>query len=436
MSRDLVASLDNAWRHAGDVPLCVGFSGGRDSTVLLHVLAGLRDARRSLRALHVDHGLHPDSAQWAARCDTFCRSLDVSLEIVRVRVQPQGEGLEAAARQARQQAFADHLAPDECLATAHHRDDQAETVLLKLLRGAGPHGLGGMRDRRPLGRGWLWRPLLEHPRADLAHYAREHRLPLIEDPSNADPALARSYLRNEILPALGRHWPEAPRTLARAARMQRDVADYLDRQVRAELDTLLRESDASLDATAWRRGHAAIRPLVLLRWLHARGLPAPTEAQRRELERQIDTAAADRVPRVDWPGAEVRLWRGRLYALPPLPPVPRNWEGEWNRAELVLPGAAGLLHWGSPHTSGAAPPSLKVKLGVPGLRFRPAGDRHTRDLRDLFQQAAIPPWRRRRCPALFAVDGTLLAVADLWSTEAGASLFTRLGARPCWRPGC
>lgn len=430
MGADLTQRLDRAWAQAGNPALCVAFSGGPDSTTLLHALAAVRGSRRSLRALHVDHGLHPDSAAWAASCTARCARLGVPLHTVEVTVTTRGEGLEAAARHARYGAFADALQDDEWLVTAHHRDDQAETVLLKLLRGAGPHGLGGMRERRPLGRGQLWRPLLAVARGELEAYAHAAGLEAVQDPANRDPDMARSYLRTDVMPRLQRHWPHAAQSLAHAARLQQSQADFLDLHAHAMLDKAL-DADGALDAVAWMASHPALRARVLELWLHAAGLSAPTSAQRRELERQADQAGADRVPRVAWPGAEVRLWRGRLHAMAPLPPVPDTWTATWRDGTLMLP--AGSLRW-THDADHARPPLVQVRLNVRGLHLRPHGDRHTRALRDLYQQAGIAPWRRRFCPIIYDEHDTLLAVADLWTTEAGATLFARHGLRPSWTP--
>ena len=430
MDSPLRQRLDRAWSQAGDPPLCVAFSGGLDSSALLHALASLRRDARRLRALHVDHGLHPDSASWAASCAALCASLEVALESVRVSVDTDGQGPEAAARQARYAAFAESLREHEWLVTAQHREDQAETVLLKLLRGAGPHGLGGMRERRPLGRGQLWRPLLDTPRGDLQAYAASAGLQVIEDPANRDPRMARSYLRHEILPRLEQHWPQAVPSLVHAARLQRDQADFLDQHAGAALDALTGD-DGSLGAAGWVAAHPALRARILECWLHDRGLPAPTAVQRAELERQVREAAADRVPCVAWPGAEVRLWRGRLHAMPPLPAAPEAWSALWHGHALDLP--AGTLRWSSPVRDGEAP-TIRVRIDVPGLRLQPHGDRHHRALGDLFQQAGVPPWRRRFCPILYAADDTLLGVADLWTTAAGEELFRSSRMRPRWQP--
>lgn len=430
MSDPLRQHLRQALARRPRGALCVAFSAGPDSSALLHALSTLPEAReRTLRAVHVDHGLHVRSAAWAQHAGDLCERWQVPLQIHRVSVHNDGGGLEAAAREARYAALQAGLAENEHLLTAQHADDQAETVLLKTLRGAGPHGLAGMREQRPLGRGWLWRPLLPLPRQVLADYVADHGIEAIHDPANTDAAHARSYLRSRVMPLLAAHWPQATQSLGHTAQMQAGLADYLDGQAQVALDAL-QAADHSLHATDWLALHTALRPLVLERWLHACGLNAPSQAQRAELERQLGAAGHDRSPCLTWSGTQVRRWRKRLYALPVPPELPAGWRATWRGGVLALPGHAGQLAW---HPAPAQPPMLEVRLDVPGARIRPAGDRHTREVRDLYQHAGVPPWRRRHCPFLFDGQGRLLAVADLWSSAEAECLYSRIGARPVWR---
>lgn len=429
----LTRALQRALATWPDGALCVGFSGGPDSSVLLHALSTLPQARaRGLRAVHVDHGLHAESRQWAEHCQAFCVRLDVPLDVRRVQVDRQsGKGPEAAARDARHAAFVDMLQPGESLLTAHHRDDQAETVLLKLLRGAGTEGLGGMRERRRFGGGWLWRPLLDVPREVLANYLHEHAIDSIDDPSNQSMHYARNFLRLDILPRLADHWPKATQAINHGAGLNRQTADFIRQCSGEALITLLHPQDHSLDAQGWLQLHPALHGPVLEMWLHGRRLPAPSVGQREQLLRQARDAATDRVPLVRWPGTAVHIWRGRLHAHPPLPEVPAGWKTVWHGEALELPGAGGTLQLIATDGPSSTPvPALEVRLGQPGMRLRPAGDRHTRHLRDLYQQAGIPPWRRPRLPCIHAADGTLLAVADLWQTGAGQNLFNELKKQP------
>ncbi len=412
-------------------PLCLAYSGGPDSTALLHALAQLPDARaRGLRALHVDHGLHAHSAAWAEHCQRFCATLQLPCTVLRVQVERgRGGGLEAAARHARYAVLAAQLQPGEWLLLGHHRDDQAETVLLKLLRGAGPDGLGGMRALRPFGRGQLWRPLLALSRQALREYVEARQLPCIEDPSNADTRLARNHLRHEILPRLRQHWPQAVDSILHSAALSRAAADALRIQWLAALDELYDPASGSLDAAGWLALDPALREPLLDHWLHARGLSAPTTAQRRQIERQC-AARAGQLPCIRWPGTELHVWKQRLWALPPARSVSADWTARWHGEPLTLPDG-GALSLGAADACLDEP--LDVRLRHGGERIKPAGEAHTRELRDLFQRGIMPPWQRAGCPLLYAGE-ELVAVADRWVSARGETIFQRSGTRPCWRP--
>ena len=432
MSDPLQQHLHAALAAAPPAPLCVAFSGGPDSSALLHALAQLPEARaRGLRALHVEHGLHPDSAAWAAHCERFCAALGVPCEVLRVQVDGgTGRGVEAAAREARYAALTAPLHDGEYLLLGHHRDDQAETVLLKLLRGAGPEGLGGMRPLRPCGRGWLWRPLLALSRQQLRDYVEAQRLDCIDDPSNRDTRLARNQLRHEILPRLLQHWPQAVDSILHSAALCRAAADALQTQWLAAFDALHDPASGSLDAGGWLALAPALREPLLDHWLHARGLSAPTSAQRRQIERQCG-ARAGQLPCIRWAGTELHIWKGRLWALPPERVVDADWHVPWHGEPLALPdgGELRLAFAGARLTE---PLQLRLRRG--GERIKPDGDAHTRELRDLFQQSHLPPWQRNACPLLYDGDD-LVAVADRWISTRGNTIFRRAGALPRWRPG-
>lgn len=431
MSAQLHQHLSAALAATPSAPLCVAFSGGPDSSALLHALAQLPKARaRGLRALHVDHGLHADSAAWAEHCQRFCARLALPCEVLRVQVDSsKGGGLEAAARRARYATLATQLHDGEYLLLGHHRDDQAETVLLKLLRGAGPEGLGGMRALRPFGRGQLWRPLLALSRRQLRDYVEAHRLDCIDDPSNSDTRLARNQLRREILPRLMQHWPQAVDSIVHSAALSRAAADALQVQWLAAFEALHDPASGSLHAAGWLALNPALREPLLDHWLHARGLPAPTTAQRQQVERQCG-ARAGQLPCIRWAGAELHIWKGRLWALPPEVVIDADWAVSWCGEPLALPGGD-QLSLTDPSARLAEPLSVRLRRG--GERIKPAGDAHTRELRDLFQQGLVPPWQRAACPLLYAGD-ELLAVADRWVSARGAAIFEQAGARPHWQP--
>jgi tRNA(Ile)-lysidine synthase len=423
--------LDAALETLGPAPLLVAFSGGLDSTVLLHALAQSQAARaRGLRAVHVDHGLQEDSATWTRHCRALAAELGVELVPLRVNVaRMRGLGLEASARRARYGAIESLLAPGEVVALAHHRDDQTETVLLKLLRGAGPEGMGAMRPLRRLGRGFAWRPLLSLPRAALREYADRFQLAWIQDPSNADPAIDRNFVRLQILPRITRRWPEAETSIAQSAAWARAAAEFIDGEAERALARLQGPEPSTLRFREWLALPGALRDPVLRRWLRLLDLPEPTHFQVTELVRQIGEAGEDRQPCVRWPGTEVRRYRDLLYALSPLQLPPFDWSAAFDGSELVLPLDLGRLRlFGGARLE--RPLQVRFRRGGESLRLATGG--HTRELRDLFQENAIPPWQRGRLPLLLDGEDSLLAVADLWLSEAGARLFGLLGTRVEW----
>ncbi len=414
-------------------PLLAAFSGGLDSSVLLHSLArSPAAAKRGLRAVHIDHSLHSDSEAWARHCRRFADALGVELvtRIIDV-VRSPGLGLEASARRARYGEIETLLAPGEIVALAHHRDDQAETVMLKLLRGAGPEGIGAMRPLRKLGRGLAWRPLLRLPRAALREYAEHYRLDWIVDPSNADPTIDRNYLRLQVMPRIARRWPEAESSIAQSATWARDAAEFIDVEAAKALARVQGLEPSTLRHREWLALPGALRDPVLRRWLRALDLPQPSHYQSAELVRQLGEAGEDRQPCVRWPGTEVRRYRDLLHASMPLQFPPFDWTAEFDGSPLELPLDLGTLRLAAAGVRLPYPLQVRFRRGGESLRLTSGG--HTRDLRDLFQEAGIPPWQRARLPLLFAPDGRLLAVADLWLSEAGANLLGAAGTHIEWR---
>ncbi len=415
----------------------VAYSGGLDSSVLLDLVAGLREPLAlRLSAVHVDHGLHPASGVWAQRCASRCEELGVPLVVRRIDVpKTAGQGPEAAARAARYAALAGLLGPGDPMLVAHHRDDQAETLLLALLRGAGVRGLAAMPDVAPLGQGYLVRPLLGFPRAALRSYAEARGLDWIDDPSNLDLDLDRNWLRGQVLPRLVERWPATDRTLARSAGHCAEAAVLVERLAAVEAARVRGGCLGTLSVV----GLGALDPVlcraVLRHWLAALGLPTPDS---RHLARVIDeamTARVDASPLVAWPGCEVRRYRDDLFAMAPLSPSVQGRELPWASGVLDLPAGLGRLHLRdaagtdvSPETLGWGP--LRVRFGVQGLRCRPQGGARHRPLKHLYQEAGVPPWLRGYVPLVFA-GNTLVAVGDLWLC-AGERPGDRLDLKLVW----
>ena len=373
--------------------LIVAYSGGLDSTVLLHLLAAREPAR--VLAVHVHHGLQAVADDWARHCERVCAEFGVAFVLRRVAVDPNGAaGPEGTAREARYAALRGAMQPGDCLVTAHHRDDQAETVLLRLLRGTGIDGLAAMRPLSLFGTGQLWRPLLDVPRARLRAHAEAHGLRWIDDPHNDDPRYARSQLRREVLPLLRARWPQADASLARTAALAAETGELLCEL--AEQDHQKIADGLALRVPALRALSAARRHLLLRHWLRGAGLPAPDAAALRRVDAEVLAAAGDAMPLLRWPGCELRRYRERLYAMPPLPAIDAGWSAEWREGVLIeLPQGLGRL------VANAPPPQpLRVRHPQPGERVRAAPGAPSRSLKNLFQEAGLPPWLRPRLPVI------------------------------------
>jgi len=409
-----------------DVPLRVAYSGGLDSHVLLHALASLRARTlRQVSAIHVDHGLQPQSGQWAEHCERVCRALDVPCAVERVRVTGMREhGLEDAARRARYAVFARLLAPGDVLLTAHQRDDQAETLLLQLLRGAGVHGLAAMPTLVPFARARLARPLLAFPRAALAAYAGVQRLDFIEDGSNRDTRFARNFLRARVLPVLTQRWPEAAAQLVRAARHSAQAVELLDEIADADLTQC--NVDSALRISVMQTLSPGRQANLLRYWLRRRGVRAPAEPVLSQILGHVRQPPRSRHACVRWSDAEARLYRDTLTLSAPTPEPENEWEAVWDPAvPLTLPGTDVRLCARASVGKGLAQARLqhrplRVRLRRGGERCRLPGHAHRHKLKKLLQAAGIAPWERARLPLVY-VDGELAAVADRWVCEPYAA---------------
>ncbi|MGD9597326.1 MAG: tRNA lysidine(34) synthetase TilS [Steroidobacteraceae bacterium] len=425
-----------------DARVAVAFSGGGDSLALLAAIATVarRRPRLALRALHVDHGLDAASGHWARRCRALAGAQGVRFGVRRVAVAAgPGESLEAAARTARYAAFARALAPGECLLTAHHLDDQAETVLLQLLRGAGVAGLAAMPARAPLGRGWLLRPLLDVPRAALRDYARRRRLEWIEDPMNADPRFDRVFVRQAVLPPLLGRWPGAVRALARSACHAAEAQRLLAGLAATDLATAAEGAD--LAVTALRRLTPERRRNAVRYWVARHGGRMPDARRLAEVCGPLLAARRDARPAVWWEGGGVQRIAGQrlVWRRAPevAPPAGDGVDWAWReRSMLWLPGARGRLELrGDAHGDidlAALPATVAVRWRRGGERLRPRAGGPARTVKRLLQEARVAAWERAALPLVFS--GTqLLAVADRWtdaSVQAGAGTAAR--ARLVW----
>jgi len=416
---------------AGPSRYVIAFSGGLDSTALAHALSRA-EADVPIVAIHIDHGLHEDSQRWSDHCEAFAASLGIEYRSRKVHVQLEsGKGPEASAREARYTALHAELGPGDWLLSAHHREDQAETLLLNLVRGSGPAGIAGIGAIRRFGPGWLARPLLRTDRASLRDYAERHKLDWIEDPSNTDRRFDRNFLRHDILPRLQSRWPDI------ASRLQRSAAHA------GEAATLLADLGA-IDLAALG-GHPERLPIDgllamtpgrqrnLLRYsLRLLGLSTPTALQLERILTEVLPAREDAQPHVSWPGASVRRYRKGLYLLPEMlaaVPVSTPIQGE----SVPLGAGLGVLHFDADAGFGLSPElferGMRLDIRQGGEEIQPYGQGHTRKLKKLLQEEGVVPWMRDRLPLIYSGE-RLVAVADLWIAADAAA---EPGVGVCWR---
>ena len=407
----------------GAKQLVVGYSGGLDSHVLLHLLSRYaHDHFPSVRvlAIHVNHGLNRNARNWADHCRGVCEQLGAAYHLVELDARaPQGESQEAWARQLRYEALVRFVGVDDVLFTAHHQDDMAETLLIQLFRGAGPAGLAAMPMQARFGAGWHYRPLLAFPRAELHRYAREYNLVWIEDDSNQDPKYDRNLLRNTILPGIRQRWSGITQTLYRAARHQADASGLLDDLADIDLKTCRSGVDTRLSVSQLRGISRARAANTLRRWIRLQGFPVPNERQLNQIFSGVLGAGPDATPCVCWQGTELRRYRDSLFITVPLPPPPD--QGLVTNWDLNRPSRLPLGNLMATRIQGEGIRISQCENDTLRIRFRQGNETlflagHHHPLRKLCQQHAIPSCYRDHMPLLYIGDILVcvpgIAIAD------------------------
>lgn len=404
-----------------DTPIAVAYSGGCDSHVLLHAMSRV-DARSfgSLRAIHVNHGLHPEADRWMRHCQRVCTTLRVPFIGEQVQVHNvRRRGLEAAARQARYACFARLIHPGEILLTAHHQDDQAETVLLAVLRAGGVAGLAAMPEITNFSCGRLGRPLLSFPRRALAAYALSERLDWIDDDTNRDLSRSRNFLRHQILPQLSERWPEAPAQMARSAHHMAQAASLLEELAAEDLMVCQTELPSELRISTLQKWSQERQRNLLRFWFRSRGFASPPEPRMQQMLQYLRQDPRTRKATVQWTGAVLYRYRDRLRIAPPWPVPEPSWRESWEPATpLAIPGTGQQLRamaciGAGLSCSRIAGKSLSVRWRQGGEICHLPGRRHRHKLKKLLQAAGVPPWERGHLPLIY-VDEELAAVADRW----------------------
>ena len=404
------------WRNAP--AWHIAFSGGLDSTVLLHLLANTQGLP-TFSATHIHHGLQAAADAWPAHCQSVCDSLGVPLRVVRVQVLP-GASVERAARDARYQAFAEAIGAGEVLLTGQHRDDQAETLLFRLLRGAGVRGLAAMSAHRPLAGGHLVRPLLDVSRAELQAYAHEHQLKWIEDPSNVDPRFSRNYLRHRVFPALTERWPQAVSSLARTAEHLGEAQGLLDELACMDLQAADQSSPfpwlqlPSLKLAPLRELSDPRQRNALRHWLTS--LTRLPDSGHWAGWYSLRDAKGDAQPQWRLADGELHRCGERIWW------VPATWS-EFSHATVSWPSAQNPLELPG---NGRLEFSGKAPEGPLHIRYRQGGEmvevpgRGRRDLKRLLNECGLPGFVRGRLPLLYKGEQLLVVptLAGLWPNPA------------------
>ncbi|MDC9592571.1 tRNA lysidine(34) synthetase TilS [Xenorhabdus sp. IM139775] len=427
--------------------ILVGFSGGLDSTVLLHLLVRLRTQshqldreRMALRAIHIHHGLNPKADLWVEHCRQVCADWQIDFRTEQVELNTRQNGIEAAARNARYHAFQHELQQDEVLMTAQHLDDQAETFLLALKRGSGPAGLSSMPPRMPFAGTTLIRPLLDVSRAELEAYAQAQKLQWVEDDSNQDDRYDRNFLRLNIMPLLNQRWPHFPQAVSRSASLCGEQEQLLDELLQESLYSLV-TSEGAIAIPPLENSSEAKRNALLRRWLHQCGIKMPAREQLQRIWSEVALARQDAEPRFRLGQHDIRRYRQQLWLVPQYQNLTDSML-EWDlQQKLTLPDGLGTLLCAKENSiencmTVRKPNSheqVTVRFGVQG-NIRIVGRQHSRHSKKLWQELGVAPWLRERTPLLY-YNETLIAALGVFITKEGQGLLDNEEISVQWKRG-
>lgn len=397
----------------------LAYSGGIDSTVLLHLLSrNKNDLPAGLTAVHVNHQLSRDAGTWAEHCESQCRDWGIEFRAITLDAgKIKGSSPEAHARGLRYRALAELMAEDEILLTAHHRDDQAETLLLQLLRGAGPEGLAAMPEMKSFGPGWLLRPLLGCTRMQISAYAAEQGLKWIDDESNADTGYDRNYIRGRILPVINERWPSTVDTLARSAAHQAELMQILGEIAEQDLNAASGGNMNILDTGKLGLLPEARQRNLIRYWLKKNGHATPNAVVTGNIIDQLIHAGVDRMPCIRYQDTELRRYRNHLYVMQRLQETDMNRSYSWDiNQPLVLDQGrlvARQVKGRGIRFAAIENNMIEVTFRKGGEKIHPVGRNGTHSLKKLFQESAVPPWQRDRIPLLY-IKKSLAAVPGYW----------------------
>ncbi len=398
----------------------IAYSGGLDSTVLLHVM---HEANMSIHAVHVNHHLQEDCDVWQKHCEEVCKQIAVPFTVKHAQITKLAQkSLEDSAREIRYQLLEENIDKHSAMVTAHHQDDVAETLLLQLLRGAGPAGLAAMPECKLLAIGVHLRPLLSLSRAELLQYAKMHNLHWVEDPTNQQNDFDRNYLRNEVMPKLLERWPAAQQTISRSAKLQVDALICLQDLAEIDIQAAKTSQVHVLDIEVLQSLRRERLNNVLRYWIKSNDIRVPSKKILQQVVTDIvQKEELETSPLQSWKEGEIRRFRDHLYLLKPMKAHDISQEFRWNIDQpLYIESLDRTLLPEELKNSGAQIPEgvneLVVRFRTGGERLKPFGSKQHRSLKNLLQEAGIPPWERARIPLLFYND-KLISVLGYWNTD-------------------
>ena len=400
----------------------IAYSGGMDSSMLLHLFArNMRKLESEITAVHVNHNLSPFSESWASHCRTICEKENIEFKEISINARKiKGCSQEAYARELRYSALEEVIGKSDLLLTAHHKNDQAETLIQQLMRGAGPEGLAGMPKIKKFGHGWLARPLLEYTREQVKDYVKIHGVKWIEDESNLNTDIDRNFIRSHVIPCLQQRWPSAVEIMSRSARHQSDVVDLLKEIAAYDLEITRGDKPDILNISQLKKLTETRMRNIIRYWLKQNNHQPPSAVVMDNIIKELIYAGKDRMPCIKWHATEIRRYRDNIYVMKPFKRPQADTFISWNMdkpldidyGNLVATRVTGR----GIRTESINGNMVEVCFRNGGEKIRLTGRKGTHEVKKLFQEYGVPPWLRSRVPLLY-VDGKLAAVTGYWIDE-------------------